>query len=610
MDSIVAYMNQEWEYLSKEHEKIQRDVDNILKDYSKSKDIHPSYLITGVYGAGKSTLMVHIFKKNLDMGMLPLYILAEDILNLIGENQIEGHEKLAEFLNKYVENIKNAFKNKDFELIKNLLYVSGENIKSEAYEYLKENYEKVKNPEKIVLLIDELEDNYKKIKNKIGHDPLRTFLEDKSFLKFFAMTPSGIHDLGGADASRFKNIPIPSVDIEYIKEKYNLPAGKRNALWWLSRGNPRHIILNYEKIKDLNGKGVAEIKEILETLPPIGKEPSNVKSVIVGNDHSKIKYIIDLKPIECKSYRGFKITKELIDGEGDLSNLFQKIFNLSNEEKGEPDIALKLAECFRKVTMTLSDDDFVFYIPKDEVNEFMDLVLDIFLEKEHNNPEIKEHISKLHDISRKLKEDDELIVEELREAKVIGIEYSKELTKRLPFTIKEIRKMFPLPIANPIIKNIDPDEVKEKVEGRGKPVCKIDDNAMFFVSYRDFKEYAQSDDFKSKVLPEGRFMVILLPEEEFEKYKKYIENEKLLKILEELGKIRVVNTPQPIVKFLLTIHEGGYPFDFNVAKDNIMSENDITLKRKFELYEASLKELINDYKHNQRNSLINQNLRA
>ena len=622
MNNIVAYINQEWINLSNEHGEIQKEVDdNILRNYLDGKDIHPSYLITGVFGAGKSTLMVYVFKKSLDMGVLPIYILAEDISKLIDEHQIEGHEKLAGFINKYVKDIKNAFKNKDFESIEEkLLYISGKDsgadksgkiIKSEAYEYLKENYDKVKNPDKIVLLVDELEDTYKDIKSKIGSDPLRTFLEDKSFLKFFAMTPSGIHDLGGADETRFIIKIIPSLDIEYLRKKYDLSAEKCNALWWLSRGNPRHIILNYEKIGDLDNKGVAEIKEILDILPPIGKDKGAVPSVDIEDiSHSKIKYIFNLKPIECDPYRGFKITKDLASGEGDLSEkIFQEKFDLKGN-KEECDIALKLAGYFRKIAMTLSGDDLTFYMPKYELNDFIELVVDMFLDKEHKNllkkkdkEKDKEILTdkimiKLYEIPRKLKEEPDLITDKLMANKIMGIEFSEEFTKKLPFAIKDIRKMFPLPIANPIIKNIDPEEVKEKIIGKGKPVCKIDDSAMFFISYKDFKEYAQSEEFKSKVLPEGRFMVVLLPEEEYEKYEKHIKNlsgnEKLLKILEELGKIKVVNTPQPIVKFLLTIYDERYPFDFNVAGDNIKS--DITLKRKFELYEASLKELINDHK--------------
>lgn len=73
MGRIVADISQNWESLSAGHERLTKRIDKLLNDYLTGQESEGmSFLITGVYGAGKTLLMIHIFKESVRKGLLPL----------------------------------------------------------------------------------------------------------------------------------------------------------------------------------------------------------------------------------------------------------------------------------------------------------------------------------------------------------------------------------------------------------------------------------------------------------------------------------------------------------------------------------------------------------
>lgn len=599
---IVPDVKQDWENLSDDHERLANRIDKILYKYSNNEDFDP-YVIIGTFGAGKTQLMVHIFKKSIKKGLLPIYLLAEDLFTKKASNNgkkiIEGTpEDLKEHVNTITSKIGKCFEDKNYEQMSTIINAGEGDLKNDLLNLL-QNEEEIKNS-KLVLLVDELEGQYKFLKNSIktnDNSPLREWLDNRSYIKFLSLAPSGVYELGLADESHLVKVIIPPVDIRYIRNKYNLSAGKANALWWLSRGKTRHIIKNYEKIKDLSQSvGESEIKEALEKLDRIGQSPSEVPAVSFASltDASKIKYLINLLPIKSeKDYRGFKIEPSL--SEGNLSNIFQKEFTLNQ------DLALKIAHYFKFTAVLLSDDNYITYLKKDEINEFMGLSLDILLENEYKSPAVEKNMPLLLNIYEKIKNNSTLLLTTLMSNQIEGISFI-DFDRELPFAMKEIRRLFLLPMANPIIKSV-PEEVVEKVEGRGKPVCRISENILFFASYRDFRQYSETDEFKDRVLSEGKYLIVLLPDEQYSEYERVIKNptsqsEQLLKWLWANKKLMPVKLSPFIKGFLLSLYgyEDGIPFDVQNAKDQIRSSQDLLLLRKFEMWYNTLQELINDVK--------------
>jgi len=597
MKRIFADINQKWELLSDDHEKLVSHFNNILESFLQGEEIHPSYLITGVFGAGKTMFMIEIFKTCVNKGLFPIYVLAEDIFTKITGTTLSS---VKSEINKFVKSAVEAFNNRNFEQIKGLINTEEGELKNDLIDLLSQNCDKMSHPSKVVLLVDELEDKYKLIKDKVGPDPLRVWLEDRSYLKILSLTPSGIYDLGGADDSRLVKWGIPPVSIEYLRGKIELSTGKANALWWLSRGIPRHIIQNLGKLREISeGNGSYKISETLKSFERIGKKPGRVNAVETSSlsDHSKIKFLINLIPQRSQLYKGFIVTNDL--EEGKLSNIFQKMFDLIHGNR--KDLALSIAHYFKLVAMTLSDQTFNTYVDANEINEFMELTLDILLENEYKKLVVQENMAKLLGIYEKLRTESTLLLTSLITTSLYGISFRDDVDKRLPFAINEIRRLFPLPMANPVIRS-SPDEVMRDVEGKGMPVCKSD-IFMLFASYRDFDKYLATNEFKNSILPDRGHSVILLPEDEFEPYEKAIsnptsKNEQFLEWLLDNDKLRVVKSPSSIKVFLLSLYgyENRIPYNISNIAQTIKPSQDILLKKKFELYHTALNELLEDNK--------------
>jgi len=479
-------------------------------------------------------------------------------------------------------------------------------------DYYHTNLDKIKHFDKVILLIDELEDAYSVLKKKAGSDPLRTWLEDRYYLKILALTPTGIYDLGGADESRLIKEPIPAISIEYLRGKFKLEAGKANALWWLSRGVPRHILQNLQKIKDISPQqGDYKVAVVLESLEHIGKEPSRVPAVQIEvlNDFSKIKYLVDLKPDNTNDqYEGFIISRDL--DEGALANVFKEVFSLHSGKERE--IALLLAHYFKIVAMSLSDENYNMYLNIEELKDFIELVLDIMLENEHKKQIVQENISKILDIPRELeveakRRDLERALWRSGEMNEIqGLTFSETIKKRLHFSISEIKHLFPQPSVNPIIVS-DPNRIYDDYEGKGKPICTEERSkefiVMFFASLRDLDNYASTDEFLSYVLPEGNSVLILLsdttPEKPIDHFKK---SRDFLKWLEKNGKISIVRTSPQLKLFLLSLPSESteIPYKLSYVINELKSKGDFWQKRKIEIYYMALEDIIQNNRPNPR----------
>ena len=136
---IVADVNQEWEILSDEHERLNNTISNILDSYRDGTLQHHSYAIIGVFGSGKTQLMIHIFKKALEKGLLPIYLLAEDIFK-----DFEGTPaELNEYVSQLVEVIAKNIRDGNFEKVIELTNAQ-RGLKFNLVQLLKDNIVKIK----------------------------------------------------------------------------------------------------------------------------------------------------------------------------------------------------------------------------------------------------------------------------------------------------------------------------------------------------------------------------------------------------------------------------------------------------------------------------------
>jgi len=163
MKNPIAGINDEWENLSADHERLTNEIhallDGYLNDTGNGLD-KSSFLITGVYGAGKTSLMVHIFKECLVRGLLPIYVLAEDIFKDVTGTQGDLKRKANEFVSSFVE----KFDASDFDGMKMVISAGDKDLKTDLVTILNQNRNNICVQRKIILLVDELEDEYKSIK--------------------------------------------------------------------------------------------------------------------------------------------------------------------------------------------------------------------------------------------------------------------------------------------------------------------------------------------------------------------------------------------------------------------------------------------------------------
>ena len=594
MVGITPSYRTPWGFLSDKHKELEDKLDKILKEYSESPNSNWPYwtnAVIGVFGAGKTQFLYHVFKKSLQKGFLPLYFIAEDlfgdIFNIGKENRTPG--KLSEIASRKIENAKNAIAKGDRDALEKVL---NPKHRDEMKEMIKDLLDSFASRDvysaKIVVLVDELEALYKSLQDEVKADersPLRDWFERKDCLKFVALAPAGIYEMGGADQTRCYRLVIPPVDVAYIKRNY-FPKhpGKANACWWLSRGKPRHVFKAFEKLRNLNADsiGAGEIQLFVrDELDSIGQEPSKVPPAALESlEVAKWRYVLDLRPIESEVRRRYCIEVNKLNT-ALFAEKLTEFFKIKRED------AVLLSYYFKIVIKALSDEEGFVYVDPNDLPELLALALDLLLEYEHASPGVKERLGelmKLYESSKDLG----------LHAYLLPLWEIKETLKGLPLTIGEIRRTFPFPIMNPLVRGHIPKSIKEKWEGQGLPIWRWEKNnvtILFFASWRDFESYSQSDEFRDLTLPKERGVLYILPAGEFEEKKI-----PFLQWLERNGKLRRMETPPLLTDFLLSLAgeikeriPGRLTETLSALQDD---EEDPILSRKIRVYSESINRLV------------------
>lgn len=582
--SVIATYDEDWVNLSEEHERTEEDIRRIIEKYRKGEELdYHSYTVVGVFGSGKTQLLYHIHEECLNQDILPLYFEADRLFESVFELDDPGPGDITDIIQRKTAEIEEAISENDADTVHELLN-PGDDIEKEALaDSILENFggESI---EKKAILVDELEQQYESLQEYVRVDensPLRDWLERGNELKFLALAPAGMYEMGGADRTRCGRIVIPPADIGYLREEFfEDNVGLANACWWLSRGNPRHILSNANALERRDGLTeypAHEISEFLNGLDPIGQEPSVVPAANLDEVHrGELNDLLDLAPQEAEERRRYVIDVEGAD-EAEFIERAAEIFDV------ERSVADYLARYFFLVAGTLSDEENRCYV--DELDGLFALAIDFLLEYQHNNPEIKEGIREVTEAYNQL-DSNEI------DATIGRLFEYKQTTKALPFTTSKIREIFRLPIVDPVVKDNLVKEIREEYEGDGRPLWKIsrqNRTVYFFISHRDFESYIQSDEFLDSALPDGHTVLCITAdspgaiEGEFEQW------------LQNNGKLVLESTSPLLSDFLMSLRgevDGTPPVDLEDTLDELANSEDPILERKVKIYRESLERSI------------------
>lgn len=171
---------------------------------------------------------------------------------------------------------------------------------------------------------------------------------------------------------------------------------------------------------------------------------------------------------------------------------------------------------------------------------------------------------------------------------------TRDTLRKLPLSIGEIRRTFPFPIMNPMVKNHVPENMKKKWEGNGLPIWRWEIGnitVLFFASQRDFERYSQTDEFLDLTIPQERGAIYILPAGELEG-----EGSSLLQWLERNGKLKRATASPLITGFLLSLAgeiKEQIPERLMETLSTLKEEKEEPiLSRKVRIYSESINELI------------------
>lgn len=588
---LVADYRADWQPLSKQHEKIDIWLREIIENYASRRSDRYSYSIIGTFGAGKTQLLYHIYKMSLSKNLLPIFLGAEDLFRdiIVSESVVTAGD-LTKLVRSKIDQITGAIVAGNTSGIRTLLDPRGKMATEapEMMELLRIFYGSNPKDIGIVLLIDELEGQYPFLQTKVktmDRSPLRDWLEDRTYMKFMAFAPGGIYELGGADTGRITRIVLPSADIEYVRDNFERNPGRSNSCWWLSRGKARQLFKTYEIIKNRGPEpDPVDISRFIKyELDPIGQPPTVVPAADTEKlSPSKIPFLMSLQPIPGEKSMRYVINAKNLDT-AKLSERLIQAFHINKDN------SMLISDYFRRTVKALSDEEWTTYVGSDELPELFSLVFDHLLEYEHGSPEISTTLADVLNLYDRVRRDSASL------HGIVGVIWElKEVEFKLPLKISEIRDAFPFPSMNPIVKGFLPEDVKTRWLGKGVPIWfwnSSDTKVLFFPSESDFVSYVDKDAFISDVLPDGRTTLCLFPPGHAFKGEKPILN-----WLEENGKLTLAELPGLLTDFLLSAAgtiDGSTPGDLTKCLEKLKQEKeDILLKRRSEIYSEAIDEKV------------------
>jgi hypothetical protein len=590
---ILASYGADFKPLSRRHEALIDRVARLVESFSRGEPCHPTYATIGTFGAGKTQFLYWLHRKALESGLIPVLVLAEDLFAEVirGDKQFTQGD-VALLVKRTVDGVLQALGSQKptaeiAQVISMLIDPRGNSAVS-IRAVVDRFGGKVTGNARPVLLVDELEGQYRTLQQRVrtpgDRSPLRELFE-APYLKFFALAPAGIYEMGGADQTRAIRLVIPPADIRYVRTNIVSNVGRANSCWWLSRGKARHLFKACAALKDAGEDlGAAEASRIIrEELDQIGQPPTEVPAAVTeGLAPSKRSSLLDLAPSERNPRRCYIVDAHSLD-EGKLAECVGDTFKLHS------DVALLFAGYFRVTALALSDGKYSAPIPDGELSDILCLSLDHMLEYEYGNPDLVQHMGDVLALYERFRADPGAV-----HGSIGRLWDCRQSSSSLPLSIGEVRGAFPFPLMNPIVKGHDPQAIQRRWEGKGFPLWSWTSGAVtcwFFASARDYIQFLESDDFACAVLPEGCSALCVLPPQGTP----HVEPG-FAQWCRANGKLNTHELPQLLGDFLLSGAgelSGSLPGDLQAhLKAWAGEKGDVLLNRKAQIYSDALGDIV------------------
>ena len=415
---IIAQYDSDFRPLSKRHESLIKTAEDTLSQYASGTPKHHSWAVIGTFGVGKTQFLFHLFRESLSRGLVPLLFLAEDLFSeIIREDRVFTQGDVAALVEGKISKVLELLRDdalSDEELRSSVGGVLG--TKGSTEELLTALLAGVPHPlpanAKVVLLVDELEGYYKTLQQRVhtpnDPSPLRELLTDPKHLKFLALAPAGIYEMGNADQTRTLRLVIPAADVKYVRLNLISDPGQANACWWLSRGKARHLFKACDVLKEASSKPTAgQALRIIEQLDHIGQPPTEVPAAVIdGLPPTKLPALLSLSPKKDTQALCYQIPLDSLD-EGAMAERLNEAFGLPTKA------SVLLAEYFKLTVLALSDANWFMPIPNNDLADFLCLCLDHLLEYEYGNPTVTKYMGEMLGLYERFRTDHGMSMESL-----------------------------------------------------------------------------------------------------------------------------------------------------------------------------------------------------
>lgn len=542
--------------------------------------------VWGAFGAGKTQFLFWAAEVSLQSGLLPVYLHLNDLFAGLpdGSSPDDFRDHARTFVATVVENWRtspdSAFLRQMYRDEALLSFISKGRDKFDLSDKCR-----------LVLLVDEVEQAYISLRGKVRADdrsPLRAWLEDGTF-KVCAFAVGSLYVLGGADRERLKIYPIPAVRPSNAKEVLSdLPEATINALWWLSRGKPRHLMKAAQRYRTFKPETAIEIHGFVNELDSVSQAPYDTES------HNVVPacYVDQLQPNELRQL----LSLRPLNGEGDgklfpiTSELESELLSVVRDAFKMEGVAVHLVRYIVMLLEATAVNGF-FALRESDTPYLLRLAVDFLLEYERERLE-------------KDSSEEGAALKKLLEAHDSAEAHAGQIFWKLQGKLKAtetaipslsfaaIAASFPLPTTSPTLIGTNPGEVRRRYEDSKQPVFLWRDSAgnavVFLTSTGALSDYSDTSEFRQYALSPTTGVIALLPFDADD-----WRPSGFTEWLNENSRLRVSRLPLPLTDFLLSLrdssNDGTDPFPIAA-----LAEADKNLQRQVSFYRSRLHAFVAD----------------
>ena len=289
----TASLEQNWQDFTEKHKKIREEIENRINSFLKG---NPQNLIAiwAPFRQGKTQLLYNLFKFIWENNGISFFTNLE---NIIPKEEM-GASEFKDYLEK--ELLENSIQHLKNNEINEIIILN-----NDTKDYLEKKEDLELNNERVIILVDEMEQNYKKLLNKVLTDdksPLRELTAQKKFMVIAAFAPTSFYEAlcGEAEKGRWETFKIPLI---YARDIQNRNKNLGNFIWWVSKGR---VGLAYKMLDLVKINKLENFKEFVDfSEKDIGRidDIQSIDTGLLASYTSILSFIKELYPHPLKDYK-------------------------------------------------------------------------------------------------------------------------------------------------------------------------------------------------------------------------------------------------------------------------------------------------------------------